>query len=211
MRRDVGGDMDKVGDEDHQRLRIRRAEIALQRGELVLFGAARIELAHIADENHLEGRHQRGCLRAVQHLEDGGCGQVQVGEAKIPQIRRHKGLEHGGAAAVQKEDLVAGQHVARLERPFAGRRSLDLGHKAACGGKSCAPAHAGQRTDLRTGGGWSNQSCGSVSWVYNSKLSSERTRPQTSFSLGVVIEDWPSRYFSHSEFVPREASDRRKK
>ena len=109
----VGGDAQEVGDKNQQRLRVGRAEIAVQRRKFVFLGAARVKLAHVAHKNHLERRHQRRRLRAVQHFEDRGSGQVEVGEAEIPQIRRHKGLEHGGAAAVQQKDLVAGQHVAR--------------------------------------------------------------------------------------------------
>ena len=144
----VGGDAQKVGDKDQQRLRVGRAEIAIQRRELVLLGAARVKLAHVAHKDHLERRHQRRRLRAVQHFEDRCSGQVEIGEAEIPQIRRHKGLEHGGAAAVQQKDLVAGQHVTGLERPAAGCGSLNLRHKAAHGAESRAPARAAQLATL---------------------------------------------------------------
>ena len=66
----VRGDAKKVGDEEQQCLRIRRAEIAVQRRELVLLCAARVELAHIAHKDHLERRHQRRRLRAIQHFKD---------------------------------------------------------------------------------------------------------------------------------------------
>ncbi len=110
----VGGDAHEVGDKNQQRLGVGRAEITLQRRKLVLLCPARVKLAHIAHKNHLERRHQRGGLRAVQHFENRGSAQVQVGEAKIPEVRRHKGLQHGPPAAVQQEDLVARQHVAGL-------------------------------------------------------------------------------------------------
>ena len=62
----------EIGDEQEQRLRIGRFEITVQRREFFLLGAARVELPHVAHEDHLERSHQRGRLRAVQHFEDGG-------------------------------------------------------------------------------------------------------------------------------------------
>ena len=115
----VGGDAQKIGDEDQQSLRIGRAEVAVESGELVFLGAARIELAHVAHEDDLEGRHQRGRLRAVEHLEDGRRPQVEVGQTEVLQVRRNEGLHHGGAAAFLQKQLVPGQHIAGLE-PAAG-------------------------------------------------------------------------------------------
>ena len=145
----IGGDAQEIGDKNQERLRIRRVEVAAQSRELLLLGAAGVELTHVAHKNHLERRHQRRSPRPVQHFEDRGPGEIQVGEAEVPEIGRHKGLEHGAAAAVQQKGFVAGQHIAGLERPLAGRGSLDLRHKACHGGKSRAPARAAHRTGLR--------------------------------------------------------------
>ena len=136
----VGGNAQKVGNKQQQRLRIGRPEIAIQRRKLILLCAARVKLPHVAHKNHLERRHQRGRLRAVQHFKDRRRGQVKIGQAKIPQLRRHKGLHHGGAAAVQQKNLVAGQHIAGPQLARSRRRGLNLGHKAARGRKSRAPA-----------------------------------------------------------------------
>ena len=140
----VGGNAQEIGDEEKQRLRVGRTEIAVERGELFFLCAARVKLAHIANEDHLERSHQRGRLRAVEHFEDGGGGEVEIGEAEIAQIGRHKGFEHGGAAAVEKKDLVAGEHIAGAQLAVARRGSFDLRDKAADGGKACAPARGGQ-------------------------------------------------------------------
>ena len=145
----VGRDAHKIGDKKKQRLRVGRLEIAVQRGKLVFLGAASVKLLHIADEDHLKRRHQRRSLRAVQHLEYRGRGKFEIRKTKIPQIRLYKCLENGRAAAVQKKCLVAGQHVAGLERPFTGSRGLDLRHKAAGRGESSAPARAAHCLDPR--------------------------------------------------------------
>ena len=108
----VGGDAQEVGDKKQQRLRVRRAEVAIERRKLILLGAARVELAHVADKDYLEGRHERGRLRVIEHFKDGGCCEVEVGEAEIAQIGLNEGLEDGGAAAIQQEDLVAGEDIA---------------------------------------------------------------------------------------------------
>ena len=67
----VGRDAQKVGNEQQQRLRIGRVKVAVERGKFIFLGAARVKLAHVAHEDHLEWRHQRRRLRAVQHFKDG--------------------------------------------------------------------------------------------------------------------------------------------
>ncbi len=138
----VGGDAQEVGDKQQQRLRIGRAEIAVERGKLFLLCAARVELAHVAHKDHLERRHQRRRLRAVEHFKDRGFGQVEIGEAEIAQIGRHKGLEHGGAAAVEQKNLVAGQHVSGPQLAFAGRGCLNLRREPLHRGKAGASGRA---------------------------------------------------------------------
>ncbi len=73
----IGGDAEVVGDEDDQRLRVRRAEVAVDFGELVFFGAAGVELFEIANEDDLEWSHERGRAGAVEDFKDGVLGQVQ--------------------------------------------------------------------------------------------------------------------------------------
>jgi hypothetical protein len=59
-----------VGHEDHDRLRVWRAEVRVDRGELVLLRASRVEIFQTAHEEDLERGHQRWCLRPVEDLED---------------------------------------------------------------------------------------------------------------------------------------------
>ena len=54
----VCGNPQKVGDEQQHRLRIRRFEVTVERGEFVLLGAPRVKLPHVANEDHLERSHQ---------------------------------------------------------------------------------------------------------------------------------------------------------
>ncbi len=68
----VGGNAQKIGDKNQQRLRIGRLEIPVQRGKLILLRAPRVELPHIAHKNHLKRRHQRRRLRAIQHIKNRG-------------------------------------------------------------------------------------------------------------------------------------------
>ena len=71
-----------VGDEDQQRLRIRRAAVGFQRGKFVLLRAAGVEMSSSCAENDLKRRHQRGRLRAIERLEDAGLGQIDLASEK---------------------------------------------------------------------------------------------------------------------------------
>ena len=88
----IGGDAEEVGDEEEQRLRIGRAEVALERGEFFFLGAARVELPHVANKDDLEWRHERRRLRAVENFKDGGLGEIEVGEAEVAEIGGTKAL-----------------------------------------------------------------------------------------------------------------------
>ncbi len=113
MRRLSEGMRRKVRNENQQSLRIRRSEIAIQRSKLLFFRAACIELPHVAHEDHLKRRHQRRRLCAVEHLKDRSAIQVHVRQAEVSQVWRDKSLEHGSAAAIEQESLIARQHIAR--------------------------------------------------------------------------------------------------
>ena len=107
----VVGDTQIIGYEDNQRLRIGRFEVAVQRCELVFFCAARVKLPNVAHKDYLEGRHERGSLRAVEHFKDAGGCEVEIGEAEISEVGGNKGLQDRGAAAVEQKYFVAGKHV----------------------------------------------------------------------------------------------------
>ena len=66
----VGGDAQEIGDEQKQRLRIRRLEIAVERGEFIFLRAARIKLAHVADEDHLKGAISDGVCARSKYFKD---------------------------------------------------------------------------------------------------------------------------------------------
>ena len=60
-----------------------RAEVGVDGGEFRLLRAAAVELLEVAHEEDLEGRHQRRRLRAVEDLEDGGVGEVEVVQGEV--------------------------------------------------------------------------------------------------------------------------------
>ena len=122
----------------------RRLEVAIERGEFFLFCAARVELADAADENHLERRHQRWCLRAVQNFEDRGRTEIEIGKTEIAKIGWYKSLEHGGSASVEEKDFVAGQHITSAKLARARGGSLNLSGKAGNRAESRTPARTGQ-------------------------------------------------------------------
>src|SRR6266702_883983 len=114
----VGGDAEVVGYEEDEGLRVGRAEVGVNGGELFFFAAAAVEGLEVADEEDLEGRHEGGGLGAVEDLEDAGLGEVEVVEAEVAGFFGGQGSEDGFAAAVVEEDLVADEDVAGAE----GRR-----------------------------------------------------------------------------------------
>ena len=128
----VGGDAEVVGDEEDEGLRVGRAEVGVDGGELFFFAAASVEGFEAADEEDLEGRHERWGLGAVEDLEDAGLGEVEVVEAEVAGVFGREGGEDGFAAAVVEEDLVADEDVAGAQ----GRGIGDLGDEAVGGGEA---------------------------------------------------------------------------
>ena len=115
----VGGDADVVGDEEEQRLRIRRAEIGVDARQILLFSRRGCRALQIADEDDLEGRHEGRRLRAVERLEDADFREVEIGEAEVAEVwrdeawrgrpcgnarrgrrRRQRGRSRGGACSL---------------------------------------------------------------------------------------------------------------
>ncbi len=96
----IGGDADVVGDEQDEALRIGRAEVFFDRGELVLLRAARVERLQSTHKEDLERRHQRRRARAVQHFEDVRLREVEVREAEVPAGPPEPACRspHGGSA-----------------------------------------------------------------------------------------------------------------
>ncbi len=112
---EVGGDAEVVGDEEDEGLRVGRAEVGVDGGELFLLGAAAVEGFEVADEEDLEGRHEGWGLGAVEGVEDAGLGEVEVVEGEVAGAFGDEGGEDGLAAAVVEEDLVAEEDVAGAE------------------------------------------------------------------------------------------------
>ena len=88
---EVGGDAEVVGDEEEEGLRVGRAEVGVDGGELFFFAAAAVEGFEVADEEDLEGRHERGGLGAVEDVEDAGVGEVEVVEGEVAGVGRGRG------------------------------------------------------------------------------------------------------------------------
>jgi len=86
------------------------------------------------------GSGGRGYLSAIEHIEYRRGRKVQIRKAKVSKIVRNESLQHGFAAPVQQEDLVAGKHVPGFQRSLPGRRGLDLGNKPAHRAEPCTPA-----------------------------------------------------------------------
>ena len=122
----VGGDAEVVGDEEQDGLRVGAAEVGVDGGEFGLPGAAAVEQLEVAHEEHLEGSHQRWRLRAVEDLEDGGLGEVEVVKREVARGLRSQRGQHSLTAALVEECLVAQQDVAGAQ----GRGRGDLGEKA---------------------------------------------------------------------------------
>jgi hypothetical protein len=173
----VGGDAEEVGDEDKKCLGVGRAEVAIERGELVLFGAAGVELANVADEDDLEGRHEGGGLGAIEDLENRSGGEVEVGEAEVAKVGRNEGTEDSRTATVEEEYLVAGEDIAGAEGPGAGSSSVDFGHKTTNGREARAPATAAHRAKPRLEGqirGRASQIRASIMRFQNTFLSCDK-------------------------------------
>ena len=115
---EVGGDAEVVGDEDEEGGGVGGAEVGIDRGKFFFFGAAAVEGFQVANEEDLEGRHEGWGLGAVEDVEDGGVGEVEVVEAEVAGVGGREGGEDGAAAAVVEEDLVAEEDVAGTD---AGR------------------------------------------------------------------------------------------
>src|SRR6202012_191412 len=83
----------------------------------VLLLAAAIERFDIADEENLEGRHQRGRLCEVERFEDGCLGEVEIVQGEVAQVGWDQCVENSAAGALEKEGVVA-------EEDVTGARSL---------------------------------------------------------------------------------------
>src|SRR6185437_5925418 len=108
----VGGNAEVVGDEEDERRGVGRAEVGVDGGKFFFFAAASVEGFEAADEEDLEGRHERWGLGAVEHLEDAGFGEVEIVEAEVAGLFGCEGGENGFAAAVVEKDLGADEDVA---------------------------------------------------------------------------------------------------
>lgn len=76
----------------------------------------------------------------IEDLKDRSRGQVEVGETEITKIAGDKGLHGRGAAAVEKEDFVAGEDVGGPQLSLADCGGLNLRNETRDGGKTDAPA-----------------------------------------------------------------------
>ncbi len=148
---EIGWNGEVVCEEQDECLGVGRAEVAVDFGELFLFGAAGVELLEIAHEDDLKRGHERRGSRAVEGIEDGSVCEVDLGEAEIAHVRGYEGIEDGAATAFVEEDVVTGEDVAWLERAgcwnavgcgrFGGG---NLGNEAIGSGKADSLALSGQ-------------------------------------------------------------------
>ncbi len=139
----VGGQMQMIGNENQQRLRIRRAPVGIERGKLIFLRAARVERFYIAQKQHLKGRHQRRRLRAIERLEDARLRQVDLCQREIahggPGSCIDQRIQNRAAAALVEVCFIAEQHISGPQRA-AIARSLDLRDEAVRGGEAAQPA-----------------------------------------------------------------------
>ena len=126
-----------VGYEEDEGRRVGGAEVGVDCGEFFFFAAAAVEVFEVADEEDLEGRHERWGLGAVEDFEDAGFGEVEVMEAEVAGVFGGEGVEDGFAAAVVEEDFVADEDVAGTE----GRGGGDLGYETVGRGEGFEGGH----------------------------------------------------------------------
>ena len=81
--------------------------------QLLFVRAASVKVLHAANEEHLEGRHQRRGTRAIENLQPVGLRQINFEQAEVAHIGGHQVLQDGFAAPLAKEHLVAHEHVCR--------------------------------------------------------------------------------------------------
>jgi hypothetical protein len=125
-----------VGYEEDEGLRIGGSEVTVNGVEFGFFTASRVEALQTADEEDLEGRHERWGLGAVEDFEDAGVGEVEIAEAEVAGFFGGEGGEDGFAAAVVEEDFIADEDVTGLDRwrgyffdeAVGGSKGLKRGH-----------------------------------------------------------------------------------
>src|SRR5207253_11230043 len=94
--------------------------------ELIVLLAAAVERLDVAQEEDLEGRHQRGSAGVVENLLQRRLCQIEFVQAEIAQRPRDQVLQDGVAAAAAKKAFVAHQHVggAQLARGHVGGEAV---------------------------------------------------------------------------------------
>src|SRR5207248_3787621 len=130
----VGGNVDVVGDENQQRIRIGVLEVIGQRLELIVLLAAAVQRLDVAQEEDLEGRHQRGSAGVVEDLLQWRLCQIEFVQAEIAQRAGDQVLQDGVAAAAAKKTFVAYQHVggAQLVRRNVGGKAVGGVERSHC-------------------------------------------------------------------------------
>ena len=121
----IGGNADVVGDKHQHRVGIRIGEVLLDGRELFVVLAASVEVLHAANEEDLEGRHQRRRACAVENLAQVHLRQIHVVEAELANVLRHEVLQDGFPAFPAEERFIADKDVSR--RQLA---RLHVGHEA---------------------------------------------------------------------------------
>ena len=104
-----------VGDEDEQRVGVGILEVIVDGAKFVIVLAASVEVLDAANEEDLEGRHQRRRARLIENLLQIHLAQVHVVDAELAHVRRHQVLQDGVAAALAEESLIADEDVPRRQ------------------------------------------------------------------------------------------------
>ena len=102
-----------IGHEDEQRIRIGILEVVFDGAEFVVVLAAPVEILDAANEENLEGRHQRRSARLVENVLQFHLAQVHVIDAEFPHFRGHQVLQDGVAATLAEKCLIADEDISR--------------------------------------------------------------------------------------------------
>ena len=108
--------------------------------------APAIQVLDSADEENLEGRHERGGAGAIQDLLQVDLSQVHVVEAKFANVGGHQMLQDRLAATLAEERLVSDEHVSGSQ--LAG---FDIGDEPVGSGKAAHLVRLQNVADQRLG------------------------------------------------------------
>jgi hypothetical protein len=120
---------------------------AVQRREFILLRAARVQLLHIADEKHLERRHQRRRLRPIQRFEDRSFPKDPGRRGKNPSAPAAQIPSERPPAALQQKVSSPASTYPGFSCPFPAAAASISATKRPTAAKARAPARAAQRAN----------------------------------------------------------------